>query len=141
MATAHLTRTVQFSASHRYYRPEWSDDRNREVFRACANAPGHGHNYECTVTVAGPLNDDTSMVLDLDLFDRILQEEVVHRFDHQHINDAEPEFAYGKTVPTVEALVVFLWRCVAARLPDGVQLKRVRVQENPDLSAEYFGQG
>jgi 6-pyruvoyl-tetrahydropterin synthase len=92
------------------------------------------------VTVAGPIADDTSMVLDLDVFDRILQEEIVHRLDHQHINDAEPEFAYGQTVPTVEALAVFLWRCVAVRLPDGVRLQRVRVQEDPNLSAEYFGQ-
>jgi 6-pyruvoyltetrahydropterin/6-carboxytetrahydropterin synthase len=110
------------------------------MFGACTNAPGHGHNYVCTVTVAGPLADDTSMVLDLDVFDRILHEEIVQRLDHEHINSAEPEFAYGRTVPTVEALAVFLWRCVQARLPAGVQLQRVRVQENPELSAEYFGQ-
>ncbi len=58
----HLTRSVQFSASHRYFRPEWSEERNREVFGPCTNAPGHGHNYECTVTVTGPFSEDTAMV-------------------------------------------------------------------------------
>ena len=140
VAKVHLTRSVRFSASHRYFRPEWSEERNREVFGSCNNAPGHGHNYECSVTVTGPLSEDTAMVLDLELFDRILHEEIVRRLDHQHINDAEPEFAYGNTVPTAEALAVFLWRRIASRLPGGVRLHRVRVQENPHLYAEYFGQ-
>ena len=80
------------------------------------------------------------MVLDLKIFDRILREEIAHRLDHQHINDAEEEFAYGKTIPTAEALAVFFFQKVTARLPEGVRLHKVRVQENPNLYAEYFGQ-
>ncbi len=140
MSNAFLTRSVRFSASHRYFRPEWSEERNREVFRLCANAPGHGHNYECAVTVSGPLDRDTSMVLDLNVFDRILHEEIADSLDHRHINDTEGEFAYGKTIPTAEALSVFLFQKVAARLPEGVRLYKVRVQENPNLYAEYFGE-
>ena len=30
--TVNLTRIVRFAAAHRYYRPEWSEDRNYEVF-------------------------------------------------------------------------------------------------------------
>ncbi len=140
MSKAFLTRSVRFSASHRYFRPGWSEERNRETFGWCTNAPGHGHNYECAVTVSGPLGRDTSMVLDLNVFDRILHEEIANRFDHQHINEAEEEFAYGKTIPTAEALAVFLFQKVAARLPEGVRLYKLRVQENPNLYAEYFGQ-
>jgi 6-pyruvoyltetrahydropterin/6-carboxytetrahydropterin synthase len=139
VARAHLTRTVQFSASHRYFRPEWTEERNRETFGLCANPPGHGHNYECTVTVSGPLAEDTAMILDLGLLDAILREEVVQRFDHQHINDAEPTFAPGKTVPTAEALAVFLWDRIARRLPDRVTLHRVRIREDPRLYADYYG--
>ena len=80
------------------------------------------------------------MVLDLNVFDRILHEEIANRLDHQHINEAEEEFAYGKTIPTAEALAVFLFQKVAARLPEGVRLYKLRVQENPNLYAEYFGQ-
>jgi 6-pyruvoyltetrahydropterin/6-carboxytetrahydropterin synthase len=106
----------------------------------CATAPGHGHNYECTVTVTGPLAEDTAMILDLGLFDAILHEEVVQRFDHQHINDADPAFAPGGTVPTAEALAVFLWARIARRLPEHVSLQRVRIQEDPHLYADYYGE-
>ncbi len=139
MCNAFLTRSVRFSASHRYFRPEWSEERNRETFGSCTNAPGHGHNYECVVTVSGPLDHETSMVLDLKVFDRILHDEIANRLDHQHINDAEEEFAYGKTIPTAEALAVFFFQKVAARLPEGVQLCKVRVQEDANLYADCLG--
>ena len=139
MSIAFLTRSVRFSASHRYFRPEWSEERNRETFGSCTNAPGHGHNYECVVTVSGPLDHETSMVLDLKVFDRILHDEIANRLDHQHINDAEEEFAYGKTIPTAEALAVFFFQKVAARLPEGVQLYKVRVQEDANLYADCLG--
>ena len=139
MSIVFLTRSIRFSASHRYFRPEWSEERNRETFGSCTNAPGHGHNYECVVTVSGPLNHETSMVLDLKVFDRILHDEIANRLDHQHINDAEEEFAYGKTIPTAEALAVFFFQKVAARLPEGVQLYKVRVQEDANLYADCLG--
>lgn len=139
MSIAFLTRSVRFSASHRYFRPEWSEERNRETFGSCTNAPGHGHNYECVVTVSGPLDHETSMVLDLKVFDRILHDEIANRLDHQHINDAEEEFAYGKTIPTAEALAVFFFQKVAARLPEGVQLYKVRVREDANLYADCLG--
>ena len=140
MAKAHLTRSVRFSASHRYFRPEWSAERNREQFGACANEPGHGHNYECVVTIAGPVSDDTSMVMDLAELDRILHDEVARRLDHQHLNNAVPEFAYGQRIPTAEALAVHLWNRIRPCLPAGVRLHRIRLQEDPTLYAEYFGE-
>jgi 6-pyruvoyltetrahydropterin/6-carboxytetrahydropterin synthase len=136
---AQLTRAVRFSAAHRYHRPDWSEERNRDKFGACANDPGHGHNYTCEVTVEGTVAKDTSMVLDLDTLDAILNDEVVKPLDHQHINFAVPEFAYGKTIPTAEALAVYLWGRIAGHLPPGVRLHRVRVREDTDLYAEFFG--
>jgi 6-pyruvoyl-tetrahydropterin synthase len=50
---ASLTRTVGFRASHRLYRPEWSESRYRQVFETVGDAPGHSHDYECAVTVVG----------------------------------------------------------------------------------------
>jgi 6-pyruvoyltetrahydropterin/6-carboxytetrahydropterin synthase len=138
--TAHLTRTVQFSAAHRYFRPEWSDARNTETFGACASPHGHGHNYTCHVTVRGRTDPLTSMVVDLVALDRVLHEEVVARYDHRHLNLDAPEFAYGQTVPTCEALCVEIWRRVAPRLPPDCALTAVRVQEEPALWAEYRGE-
>lgn len=140
MSHARLSRTVCFSAAHRYFRPEWSSDRNAEVFGACSREHGHGHTYVCRVTVRGPLDPETSMVMDLGMLDTILREEIVGTLDHRHLNLDVPEFAYGRTVPTSEALAVFIWRRVAQRLPDGVHLDSVRVSEEPDLFAEYGGE-
>jgi len=138
--TAYLTRTVQFSAAHRYYRPEWSEARNAEVFGACGSPNGHGHTYACQVTVKGRVDPETSMCVDLAALDRILREEVVGRYDHRHLNLDLPEFAYGRTVPTGEALCVEVWRRVAARLPGSCALALVRVQEEPALWSEYRGE-
>ncbi len=140
MPTAYLTRTVQFAAAHRYFRPEWSDARNIETFGACASPHGHGHGYVCRVTVKGRTDPMTAMVVDLRAVDRILDEEVVGRYDHRHLNLDCEEFAYGGTVPTGEALCVEIWRRVAARLPAGCVLTAVRVEEDSSLWSEYRGE-
>jgi 6-pyruvoyltetrahydropterin/6-carboxytetrahydropterin synthase len=140
VATVYLTRVVQFSAAHRYFRPEWSEERNREVFGACASPHGHGHTYQCRVTVKGTPDPRTGMVVDLARLDAVLREEVVERFDHRHINYDVAEFAPGGAVPTGESLCLDIWRRVAARLPRGCALAMVRVQEEPHLYAEYRGE-
>lgn len=140
MPTASLTRIVQFSAAHRYFRPEWSAERNVEVFGHCAREHGHGHTYQCAVTVRGTPDPVTGMVIDLAVLDRVLHEEVVERFDHRHLNLDVAEFAYGRTVPTGEMLCVDIWRRVAPRLPGGCTLGCVRVAEEPLLHAEYHGE-
>lgn len=140
MPIAYLTRLVQFAAAHRYFRPEWTAERNAEVFGACAREHGHGHTYQCTVTVRGTPDPVTGMVMDLGLLDRVLSEEVVQRLDHRHLNLDVPEFAYGRTVPTGEMLCLDIWGRVAPRLPAGCTLALVRVQEEPALYAEYRGE-
>ena len=140
MPTAYLTRTVQFAAAHRYFRPEWSDARNIETFGACGSLHGHGHTYTCQVTVKGRTDPMTAMVVDLRALDRVLHEEVVARYDHRHLNLDAEEFAYGKTVPTCEALCIEIWRRVGVRLPTGCDLVTVRVQEDAALWAEYRGE-
>jgi 6-pyruvoyltetrahydropterin/6-carboxytetrahydropterin synthase len=140
MPTAYLARTVQFSAAHRYFRPEWSEAKNANVFGKCASPNGHGHTYQCVVTVRGAVDGTTGMVVDLAALDRILAEEVVERFDHRHLNLDVPEYAIGQTVPTGEELCLDIWRRVSARLPGGCTLATVRVQEEPALFAEYRGE-
>ena len=136
---ASLTRMVRFSAQHRYFRPEWSEEQNRAAFGACAEAPGHGHDYLCAVSVSGPVQPETGMILDLGLLDRILTEEVVRPFDGRHLNLDVPAFAYGRAVPTGEVVAAYLFQRIAARLPAGVRLDRVRVQEDPTLYADCTG--
>jgi 6-pyruvoyltetrahydropterin/6-carboxytetrahydropterin synthase len=133
-----LTRVVGFHALHRYYRPEWSESRNREVFGSLADAPGHGHDYQCAVTVRGSM-DETGIVIDLAVLDRILHEEVLVPLAGKHLNLDLPEFAYGKTLPTCEAIAAYVFPRIAARLPSGPVLERVRIMEDPTLYADCTG--
>ncbi len=133
-----LTRSVGFHALHRLYRPQWSESYNREKFGSVADAPGHGHDYECAVTVRGPM-DETGMILDLALLDQILQDEVLTPFAGKHFNLDVPAFAYGKTLPTCEAIASYVFQRIAARLPAGLALERVRITEDPSLYADCTG--
>ena len=139
MIRVRLSRAVRFSAAHRYFRPDWSEERNTEAFGLCAREHGHGHSYECVVTVAGDMERDTSMVMQLEELDTILREEIVDRLDHRHMNHDVPEFAFGKQIPTAEALAVYAWDKIEPRLPKDVRLESVRIREEPHLYAEYRG--
>ena len=66
-----MTRRVTFAAAHRYWRDDWSEERNRAVFGACANPHGHGHNYALEVTVAGAIDPETGMCVDLGVLDEV----------------------------------------------------------------------
>ena len=72
-----MSRRAEFSASHYYYNPEWSEEENRRVFGKCANRNGHGHNYIIEVTVAGDVDPRTGFVMDLAVLKQILNREVI----------------------------------------------------------------
>ncbi|HEY2025832.1 MAG TPA: 6-carboxytetrahydropterin synthase [Gemmatimonadaceae bacterium] len=135
--TWYLTRRIGFAAAHRYRKPEWSDDRNTQVFGACARESYHGHSYTCDVTVTGVLDPVTGMVVDLGLLDRVLATEVRQRFDHRNINVDVPEFADGKLVPTGEELARFIFERVQRALGDAARVVEVVIAEDATLSATF----
>ena len=135
---ASLTRTVNFRATHRYYRPDWTDAQNREIFGPLTEPPGPGHDYQCAVTVAGSIHP-SGMVVDLGLLDRILNEEVVQPLAGKHLNLDLSAFAYGQVLPTCEAIAAYLFPRIAARLPRDVVLERVRIMEDPTLYGDCTG--
>src|SRR5437763_15356028 len=134
---AHLTRRVTFAAAHRYRIATWADERNEQVFGACARPRYHGHSDVCDVTVSGEIDGTTGMVIDLGLLDRILDVEVRQRFDHRNINVDVPEFGEGKLVPTGENLARFIFERVERELPKPARVMRVTVGEDDSLSATY----
>jgi 6-pyruvoyltetrahydropterin/6-carboxytetrahydropterin synthase len=131
---------VTFAAAHRYRRPDWSEERNTEVFGACARPHYHGHSYTCDVTVRGAIDPATGFVIDLGLLDRVLDEEVRRRFDHRNINLDVPEFADGKLIPSGENLARFIFARVSQALERGgahATVMRVTVAEDATLQATY----
>jgi 6-pyruvoyltetrahydropterin/6-carboxytetrahydropterin synthase len=133
----YLNRRVTFAAAHRYRRPDWSDERNQQIFGLCARESFHGHSYVCDVTVTGAVDPATGMLVDLGLLDRVLATEVRERFDHRNINLDVPEFADGKRIPTGEELARFICERVQQSLGDAARVVRVTLAEDATLSATY----
>jgi len=134
-----LTRRVSFTATHRYWRSDWSAVRNEQRFGAASTA--HAHDYDCDVTVSGPIDDETGMIIDLGLLDRALDREVRARFHGTSITVQVPEFADGRLIPTCENLARFIFERLAAALSGSATLTSVIVREDPTISAEYTGEG
>jgi 6-pyruvoyltetrahydropterin/6-carboxytetrahydropterin synthase len=141
MSVAYLTRRATFSAAHRYWREEWTADRNREVFGSCANPHGHGHTYVLEAMVEGEVDRETGFSVDLARLDRALAVAVIEPLDHQHINHAVAEFGPGGLVPTTENLLLWAWPRVVAALPSGARLHRLRLREDESLYVDYYGGG
>jgi 6-pyruvoyltetrahydropterin/6-carboxytetrahydropterin synthase len=133
----YLTRKCEFSASHFYHNPEWSERENVRVFGKCANLNGHGHNYTLEVTVKGEIDPVTGFVVDLKELKDILNREVVDAMDHRHLNKEVPEFA--SKIPTSENIAIAIWQRLEPKLKVA-KLHRVRLYELPDLFVDYYGE-
>jgi 6-pyruvoyltetrahydropterin/6-carboxytetrahydropterin synthase len=123
---AFLSVTSGFSAAHRLCRTDWSLQKNQEVFGLCANPNGHGHNYELEVSLEGPIDPETGMILDMKLLKAIVQKEILDRVDHKNLNVDVP-FLEGR-IPTAEVLAVAFWEVLESKIPEG-KLYEVRVHE------------
>lgn len=132
---ASLTKTFSFSAAHRLHSAALSDEENRVVFGKCNNLHGHGHNYELEVTVTGKIESHTGMIMDLGLLMQTVQDEVIERFDHKHLN--EDTVAFRSLNPTGENIVKVIWDLLEPKL--GASLTRVGLWETPKNFFEYHG--
>jgi 6-pyruvoyltetrahydropterin/6-carboxytetrahydropterin synthase len=131
-----ITRRATFSASHLYWLPELSDDENRARFGPCSIAPGHGHNYELIVAMAGPLDAD-GMVLNLSEVKHAIRSEVTAQLDFRFLNETWPDFDLTLPqgcLPTTEALGLAIWRRLAPQLP----LVGLRLFETSNLWADVL---
>lgn len=128
----YATRRFTFSAAHRYWRDEWSAEENRRVFGNLTTL--HGHNYTLEVTIRGPVDERTGMLMDLGELKRVVGESVIQRVDHATLND-DPAFAAG-VVPTTENLARAVWEWLAPKLGTE-RLWRVRLWEDPTFYVDY----
>ena len=132
-----ITRRACFSASHRYWLPELSEDENSTFFGPCAIAPGHGHNYELIVSMAGQLNE-YGMVLNLSDVKHFIKEEITSQLDFRFLNNVWPEFDISKPegcLPTTESLIRVIWNRLKPHLP----IIGLRLYENSTLWSDYLG--
>ena len=142
----YLTRRYKFSAAHRLHSEKLTDEENQMFYGKCNNPEGHGHNYILEVTVTGPVNDETGMCFDVKELDRVIQELILEKFDHKHLNYEVPEFK--ENVPTGENIVRVVWEILSENLSNGrnvpskspsTGLVRLKLHETRDNFFEYLG--
>lgn len=131
---AYSSRRFTFAAGHRYWVEAWPEAENERFFGRLT-VP-HGHNYVLEVTVRGPVDSETGMVINLTDLKTIVNDAVVERFDHADLN-ADPLFR-GR-VPTTENIATTVWGLLVPKLgPE--RLWQVRLWEDDTLYVDYRGE-
>ncbi|MGQ0723204.1 MAG: 6-carboxytetrahydropterin synthase [Candidatus Eiseniibacteriota bacterium] len=134
-----VTRVYEFSASHRLHSPNLDEEANRAIFGKCNNPEGHGHNYVMEVTVRGRPGGSGEVFAAAEL-DRIVEREVIGRWDHKNLNADLAEFRAVN--PTAEEIARTAWRRIVVAMPEGdgaVRLHRIKLRETERNHVEYFG--
>lgn len=135
----YIERKERFSAAHQLYNPNWSDEKNHEVFGKCANRNFHGHNYTLTVTVKGEINADTGFVMNLVELKSIIKRNIIDKLDHSNLNH-DVDFMKGKFTST-EVLAEEIWKILQPEIEDhGARLHKIRLDETLNNAVEYFGE-
>jgi len=130
-----LSQKFEFSASHRLFNPQFSDEDNLKTFGKCSNPHGHGHNYELQVTLRGRANEK-GLLMDIPAFERIVKDAVISRFDHKNLNAEVSEFK--NSLPTVENIAATIYGMLKSKLQtDTTSLASVTVWETPKTWCEY----
>ena len=131
-----VSRKAHFNAAHRLFNPEWSDNKNNEVFGKCNNPNFHGHNYELIVSVTGPVNSETGYVIDMALLKQIIKQEVENNLDHKNLNLDVKEFE--SVNPTAENICIYIYNNIKARLDSNLDLEII-LYETPRNFVKYSG--
>jgi 6-pyruvoyltetrahydropterin/6-carboxytetrahydropterin synthase len=127
-------RKEHFNAAHRLFNPDWTDEKNHEVFGLCNNPNFHGHNYELIVQISGTIDPETGYVVDMKYVSDVVQNEVVKKFDHKNLNLDVPEFAHLN--PSAENIAVVIYQKLRKVFKPELDLK-IRLYETERNFVEY----
>ena len=95
--------------------------------------------YVLEVTIHGPIDRKTGMVMDLKALKDLLVREIVDRVDHKNLN-IDVDFLQG-IIPTAENMVACFWELVEEKLPVNCRLYEMRLWETDNNVAIYRGEG
>ena len=131
-----VSRKAHFNAAHKLYRPDWTDEKNDEVFGKCANKNFHGHNYELIVSLTGEVDKETGYVYDLGKLSKLIKNEVEDYLDHKNLNlDIED---FKNLNPSAENIAILIYNRLIKYFDDDYKLK-ITLYETPRNFVEYSG--
>lgn len=131
-----ITKKIEFETAHRL------SDYNgpcREI---------HGHTYKLEMTISGPVQEETDMVLDFKILKKILKSAVLNHLDHALILKDNPEnhrilenysgkITWMSTEPSVERMLLFLADAISRLLPQPTCLESLQLYETSNSYATW----
>lgn len=145
MSNIRITKKFSFETGHALYGYDGK----------CKNV--HGHSYKLSVTVIGsPIENRNDvkfgMVIDFTDLKKIVKEEIVDQFDHATVfNETTPHVELANELihrghhvilvdyqPTSENMVVDFSKRIIGRLPEGIKLFSLKLQETDSSFAEWY---
>lgn len=145
MSRIRITKQFTFETGHALYGYDGK----------CKNV--HGHSYKLSVTVIGTPITDTGnvkygMVIDFGDLKKIVREEIVDVFDHatvfnkntphvelaQELKSREHHVILVDYQPTSENMVIDFAQKIKKRLPEGITLFSLKLQETETSFAEWY---
>lgn len=146
MAIIRLTKEFSFEAAHAL---GGYDGPCREI---------HGHSYRLFVTIKGepsidPMNPKQGMVMDFGVLKKIVNEEIISRFDHALVLRTTADEGLRRVLleqfdnvvtveyqPTCENMLDDFALRLMKRLPEGVTLHSLRLHETASSYAEWYAE-
>ncbi len=129
-----VSRKEHFNAAHRLFNPDWTEEKNQQVFGKCSNPNYHGHNYELIVTLTGEPDPETGYVYDMKVLSDLIREHVTQKFDHKNLN---LDTAYFKALnPTAENIAVVIWKILREKIDSSLEVK-ITLYETERNYVEY----
>ena len=135
----HITRKEHFNAAHKLHNPDWSDEKNMEVFGKCAHPNWHGHNYTLYVTIKGEINQETGYAIKLKELSLIVRTYITDKLDHKNLN-LDVDFMKG-IMPSTENVAIAIWKEIVQHVSKlNCQLYCVKLYETENNYVEYYGE-
>lgn len=134
-----IRQQYEFAAAHRLHTDQLSEQENQRVFGKCNNPSGHGHNYRLEVVIKAPIHPD-GHAAPVEAIDAMIDEAVIQKLDHKHLNLDVPEFEHLN--PSVEHIAMVIYGMIVeqiGRLGPNVELEEVSVWETDKTVCTYRG--
>jgi 6-pyruvoyltetrahydropterin/6-carboxytetrahydropterin synthase len=138
----YITKQVHFCAAHKLYNPDWSREKNEEIFGPCANENWHGHNFDLHITIKGMPDEGSGFVMNFKELKKIINLEIIDKVDHKNLN-VEVPFMKDK-MTSCENLILEFWKIlepiIREKSDQRASLHKLKLYETSTSYAEYYGE-
>ncbi|XP_014213793.1 6-pyruvoyl tetrahydrobiopterin synthase [Copidosoma floridanum] len=135
---AYLTRKESISSCHRLHSTQLSDEDNKIIYGKCNNFWGHGHNYTVEVTVRGPVDPKTGMVMNISDLKVYMKKVLMDQLDHKNLDKDVPYFK--NVVSTTENVAIYIFDEIKKLLPKPELLYEIKIYETDNNIVIYKGE-